>query len=107
MFLSSSINIFSKFLATTSAKFTLTTPSLLPTQSLMQTCQQTRQMSKLKTHTGAAKRWKRVANGLYKRKQAGKQHLNSKMSPSRRRSLGKTVLSNSVQTRVLNRLLPY
>ncbi|OLY85463.1 50S ribosomal protein L35, partial [Smittium mucronatum] len=66
-----------------------------------------RQMSKLKTHTGAAKRWKRVASGLFKRKPAGKQHLNSKMRSSRRRELGKTVLSNHVQTRALNRLLPY
>ncbi|PVU90642.1 hypothetical protein BB559_000989 [Furculomyces boomerangus] len=66
---------------------------------------QIRNMSKLKTHKGAAKRWKKVGSGLYKRKQCGKQHLNSSMRPSRRRKLGKTVLSNRVQTRILDRIL--
>ncbi|PVU98642.1 hypothetical protein BB560_005629 [Smittium megazygosporum] len=69
--------------------------------------QQLREMSKLKTHTGAAKRWKRVGSGLFKRKQCGKRHLNSSMTPSRRRALNKTVLSNPTQTKILKKIMPY
>ncbi|MCD6404598.1 MAG: 50S ribosomal protein L35 [Planctomycetes bacterium] len=44
-------------------------------------------MNKMKTHKGLAKRVKISKNGKVKRSYAGKSHLNSGLSPKRRRSL--------------------
>ncbi|NUN96244.1 MAG: 50S ribosomal protein L35 [Candidatus Omnitrophica bacterium] len=43
---------------------------------------------KLKTHRGAAKRFKRMKSGKFKVQRAGNRHLNTKKSPSRKASLG-------------------
>ncbi|KAJ1858420.1 hypothetical protein GGH12_002051 [Coemansia sp. RSA 1822] len=66
-----------------------------------------RSMSKIKTHKGAAKRWKALANGLFKRRQTGLRHLNRKLSPSARRGKHAPVLCTKGQKRHLDRLLPY
>ena len=44
-------------------------------------------MPKLKTHKGLAKRVKVSKRGKIKRRYAGKSHLNSSLSPKRRRQL--------------------
>ncbi|KAJ9097237.1 hypothetical protein QFC21_004906 [Naganishia friedmannii] len=61
---------------------------------------------KLKTHKGAAKRWKAIANGNFKRGQAGKQHLNSSFPSHRISSLRQTVYSTKTQRKLLQQLLP-
>ncbi|KAJ2351532.1 hypothetical protein IWW50_002946 [Coemansia erecta] len=69
--------------------------------------QAVRSMSKIKTHKGAAKRWKALANGLFSRRQAGLRHLNRKLSPSARRGKHAPVLCTKGQKRHLDKLLPY
>ncbi|PRQ70793.1 50S ribosomal protein L35, partial [Rhodotorula toruloides] len=64
---------------------------------------------KLKTHSGAAKRFKAIANGMYKRAHSGKAHLNSNasMSSTRLNRLGKTAYANTAERRKLRKLMPY
>ncbi|BGP27694.1 50S ribosomal protein L35 [Rhodotorula toruloides] len=64
---------------------------------------------KLKTHQGAKKRFKALANGMYKRAKAGKAHLNSNgsMSSTRLNTLGKTAYANKAERRKLRKLMPY
>ena len=45
-------------------------------------------MPKMKTHSGAKKRFQRTASGKVKRKQVGMRHLNSHMKSKRKRHLG-------------------
>ncbi len=45
---------------------------------------------KMRTHSGAKKRLRRVANGKVKKKSVGMRHLNSHMSSKPKRHLGKT-----------------
>jgi len=63
-------------------------------------------MPKMKTHRGAAKRFKRTATGKFKRAQQGKNHILTKMSSKRKRQLrGLAVVSPADQKR-LEKLLP-
>ncbi|GAA5900917.1 hypothetical protein JCM8208_007564 [Rhodotorula glutinis] len=64
---------------------------------------------KLKTHQGAAKRWKALANGEFKRAKAGRVHLNSNGSMSRERlnRLGEPAFARPAWKKTLRRLLPY
>lgn len=62
-------------------------------------------MPKLKSNRGAAKRFKRTANG-FKRKQAFKNHILTKKSPKRIRQLrGKTQVA-AVDLPLVKRMLP-
>lgn len=57
-------------------------------------------MPKAKTHSGAAKRFKKTAAG-YKHKHAYKSHILTKMSTKRKRQLrGTSVMNNSDSPRV-------
>ncbi|GAA5998851.1 mitochondrial 54S ribosomal protein bL35m MRP35 [Rhodotorula paludigena] len=64
---------------------------------------------KLKTHQGAAKRWRALANGQFKRAKVGRVHLNSSgaMSSTRLNRLGETAYARPAEKRILRRLLPY
>lgn len=62
---------------------------------------------KLKTHQGAAARWMILANGLFKRGQAGRNHFNSKNRAWKRASKRDLIVSTSMQARRLKKLLPY
>lgn len=62
---------------------------------------------KLKTHSGAKKRFKKTANGKIKRKKAGKRHLNIGKGGSRLRSLSQSAYVYEGAERRINRLLPY
>jgi len=64
-------------------------------------------MPKLKTHRGAAKRFKRTATGKFKRSMAFKQHILTSKSTSRKRKLRGTTVVSSVETAKLARMLPY
>ena len=46
-----------------------------------------RDMPKLKTHRGAAKRFKKTASGKFKRAKAFKSHILTKKAPGRKRGL--------------------
>ena len=58
-------------------------------------------MPKMKTHRGAAKRFKKTGSGRVKRSQAFKSHILTKKSPKRKRNLrGTTMLAKADEKRV-------
>jgi large subunit ribosomal protein L35 len=62
---------------------------------------------KLKTHRGAAKRFKKTATGKFKRASAFKRHILTSKSTKRKRALRKgTTVSEQDQAK-LERMLPY
>jgi large subunit ribosomal protein L35 len=64
-------------------------------------------MPKLKTHRGAAKRFKSTATGKFKRSKAYKSHILTKKTTKRKRGLDTpTLISDSDQKKV-ERMLPY
>ena len=62
-------------------------------------------MPKLKTHRGAAKRFKRTGTGKLSRRKAYKNHILTKKSPKRKRRLGKPTTLTSADYARVNRLL--
>ncbi|MBI4249114.1 MAG: 50S ribosomal protein L35 [Elusimicrobia bacterium RIFCSPLOWO2_12_FULL_59_9] len=63
-------------------------------------------MPKLKSHSGAKKRFRRSARGKWKHKQAGLRHLLIGMSAKTGRQLRRARVAGKVQGRILDRLLP-
>ncbi len=64
-------------------------------------------MPKLKSHRGAAKRFKATASGRFKRSKAYKSHILTKKTTKRKRKLNtRTMVSPSDQRRVAQ-MLPY
>ncbi len=64
-------------------------------------------MPKMKTHRGAAKRFKSTASGRFKRSKAYKSHILTKKTTKRKRKLDTpTMISKSDQRRV-EKMLPY
>jgi len=64
-------------------------------------------MPKLKTHRGAAKRFKRTKGGKILRSHAFKQHILSSKTTKRKRTLRGTVIVDAVDAPRLARMLPY
>jgi len=64
-------------------------------------------MPKLKTHTGAKKRFKLTAKGKIKRNKAYKSHLLTGKSSKRTRGLRKATLVSDGEYDKMKRLLPY
>ena len=64
-------------------------------------------MPKLKTHSGAKKRFKKTANGKIKRKKSGGRHLLIGKGNSRKRRLKESAYIDSTQEARLERLMPY
>ena len=62
---------------------------------------------KIKTHRGAAKRFKRTKNGKFLRGKAFKQHILSSKTRKRKRGLKGTTTVSAVDTLKLTRMLPY
>jgi large subunit ribosomal protein L35 len=62
---------------------------------------------KLKTHRGAAKRFKRTKNGKFLRGKAFKQHILSSKTRKRKRGLRGTTTVADVDAPKLARMLPY
>ena len=62
---------------------------------------------KLKTHRGAAKRFKRTKSGKFLRGKAFKQHILSSKSKKRKRRLRGTATVADVDVAKLRRMLPY
>ncbi|MBB6630213.1 50S ribosomal protein L35 [Clostridium algidicarnis] len=64
-------------------------------------------MPKMKTHRGAAKRFKLTGSGRLKRAKAFKSHILTKKSPKRKRNLRKTGYVSNTQEKTMKKLLPY
>jgi len=64
-------------------------------------------MPKMKTHRGAAKRFRRTATGKLRRGKAYKQHILTSKTRSRKRGLKGTASVSPADTKKTNRLLPY
>ncbi|KIM43293.1 hypothetical protein M413DRAFT_444112 [Hebeloma cylindrosporum] len=63
---------------------------------------------KMKSHSGAKKRWRSLSGSAFKRGKAGHSHLNVSKSAGRKNALSTTAYSNSAQTHKLKKLLlPY
>ena len=63
-------------------------------------------MPKMKSHRGAAKRFKRTGTGKIVRSQANKQHILTKKSSKRKRRLRKRALVSSAEAKRLKQMLP-
>ncbi len=64
-------------------------------------------MPKMKSNSGAKKRFKRTGSGKLKRKKAYKRHILTKKSPKRKNQLGKSTLVHENDQTSIDRLLPY
>ena len=64
-------------------------------------------MPKLKTHRGAAKRFKKTGTGKIKRHNSMKRHILTKKSTARKRRLRKGVIADSADRKALASMLPY
>jgi large subunit ribosomal protein L35 len=63
-------------------------------------------MPKLKTHRGAAKRFKKTATGKFVRSKAFKQHILTSKTRSRKRKLRGTVTVAPADQAKLRRMMP-
>jgi large subunit ribosomal protein L35 len=66
-----------------------------------------KKMPKLKTHTGAKKRFKMTGTGKIKRGQTKTRHILSSKSPKTKRKLGKIVLVSDGDYLKVKRMIPY
>lgn len=64
-------------------------------------------MPKMKTHRGAAKRFKKTGSGKLKRFKAYKSHILNKKSPKRKRNLRKAAVITSADYKRIMKVLPY
>ncbi|NLP45952.1 MAG: 50S ribosomal protein L35 [Epulopiscium sp.] len=64
-------------------------------------------MPKLKTHRGAAKRFKKTGTGKLKRYKAYKSHILTKKSAKRKRNLRKGIMTDKTNEKQIKKLLPY
>jgi len=62
-------------------------------------------MPKMKTHRGAAKRFKKTGTGKIRRSRSNKQHILTKKSPKRKRRLRKGALVSDVDEKRLKQML--
>ena len=64
-------------------------------------------MPKMKTHRGAAKRFKKTKSGKIKRWRAFASHILEKKSPKRKRRLRQATLLDKSDMKRVAKLLPY
>ena len=64
-------------------------------------------MPKLKTHRGAAKRFKSTAKGKFKRGKAFKSHILTKKNSKRKRQLDQPTLVSAADQHAVEMMLPY
>jgi large subunit ribosomal protein L35 len=64
-------------------------------------------MPKVKTHRGAAKRFKKTGTGKVVRSRKNKQHILTKKSPKRKRHLRKEALVDKVDAKRVKQMIPY
>jgi len=64
-------------------------------------------MPKMKTHRGAAKRFRVTGTGKIKRAKAFKAHILTKKAAGRKRHLAKSELVSKADSKRVHRMLPY
>lgn len=64
-------------------------------------------MPKMKTHRGAAKRFKKTGTGKLKRNKAFRRHILTKKSPKTKRNLRQQEVMDPSNAKVMKKLLPY
>ncbi|MDD6284338.1 MAG: 50S ribosomal protein L35 [Firmicutes bacterium] len=64
-------------------------------------------MPKIKTHSGAKKRFSLTKNGKVKRAHAFKSHILNKKTTKRKRNLRKTTMADVTNVAQVKRLIPY
>ena len=64
-------------------------------------------MPKLKTKRAAAKRFKTTGTGELKRNKAYKSHILTKKTTKRKRNLRKATMTDSTNSKVMKKILPY
>jgi large subunit ribosomal protein L35 len=64
-------------------------------------------MPKLKTHKGAAKRFKKTGTGKIKRRHAFARHILTSKSRSRKRKLTASAIAEPGDSRHIHEMLPY
>ena len=64
-------------------------------------------MPKIKTHTGAKKRFRLTKTGKVKRAHAYKSHILTKKSTKRKRNLRKGVYASDSNAPAIKKLIPY
>jgi len=62
-------------------------------------------MPKMKTHRGAAKRFRLTGRGKIRRNKAYRSHILTKKSPKRKRNLRKAALVSDADTPLVRRML--
>jgi len=62
---------------------------------------------KLKTHKGAAKRFKLTASGKVKRRHSFARHILTKKAAGRKRKLSKATIASDPDSKIIRRMLPY
>jgi large subunit ribosomal protein L35 len=66
-----------------------------------------KKMPKLKTHSGAAKRFSKTGTGKIKRGQTKTRHILTSKSPKVKRKLGRTLLVSDGDYKKVARMIPY
>jgi large subunit ribosomal protein L35 len=64
-------------------------------------------MPKLKTHSGAAKRFRKTATGKVKRSHAFLRHILTSKDTSKKRALRASVIVSPADTPKVKRMIPY
>ena len=64
-------------------------------------------MPKLKTNSGAAKRFKKTGSSHFKHKQSHLSHILTKKSSKRKRQLGAHQLVDSSDEKAIQQMMPY
>ncbi len=64
-------------------------------------------MPKLKTHSGAAKRFKKTGTGKIKRGHAFKRHILTSKATKRKRQLDTDVILDKADQKKIARMIPY
>jgi len=64
-------------------------------------------MPKMKSHRGAAKRFKKTGSGKFKRGHANKSHILGKKAAKRKRHLRKADVLGQIEQKIISKLLPY
>ncbi|GJL52010.1 50S ribosomal protein L35 [Candidatus Nitrospira salsa] len=62
---------------------------------------------KLKNHSGASKRFKRTGSGKWMRRRAKMRHILTSKAPRQKRRLTGAAVVRDVDSRAIDRLLPY
>jgi len=83
----------------------LTPPNWLDSPLLC--CNRNEVMPKLKTHSGAAKRFKKTGTGKIKRGHAYKRHILTSKGTKRKRQLDTDVMLDKADVPKIKRMIPY